>query len=310
VSRPDRRLVVATKEVSFVGQQTPGSRGPVRGRVRRTAFGLVALLAMLAVSGCSAEGKDQLERLAMPAPRTKESQAIYDLWHWSWLAAIIVGVLVWGLIGYAVVHFRRRSDDEIPVQTRYNLPIEIFYTVAPVMIVVVFFFFTLKAQEEVLPSDAKAGTPDQTILVVGQQWSWTFNYEKALDGKTVYEGGTTADEPTLWLPVDKKIRFNLYSPDVIHSFWVPSFLFKMDVVPGRDNHFSLTPNREGTYVGKCAELCGVYHSRMLFNVKVVSEDAYEAHLQDLSDAGNNGEAKGSKYDTTQPGLKNSEGGTE
>ena len=90
---------------------------------------------------------------------------------------------------------------------------------------------------------------------------------------TVYDGGTTADRPTLYLPVEQDAStFQLRSPDVIHSFWVPAFLFKMDVIPGRDNHFSFTPTREGTFEGRCAELCGTYHSRMLFNVKVVSAE--------------------------------------
>jgi cytochrome c oxidase subunit 2 len=270
----------------------------------------VAAAGVLALSGCSAEGKSQLERLAMPAPRTLEAQHIYDLWHWAWLAAIVVGVLVWGLIGYAVIHYRRRSETEIPVQTRYNLPIEILYTVAPVMMVIVFFFFTLKTQDDVLPADQ--GVPAHTITVVGQQWSWTFNYTKddGIGGQTVHEGGTTADPPTLYLPVNQKIKFHLYSPDVIHSFWVPAFLFKMDVVPGRDNNFSLTPDREGTYVGKCAELCGVYHSRMLFNVKVVSEQEYTQHLQDLVKQGNTGLAKGGAHVNEQPGLKSETGGSE
>ncbi len=296
-------LLCMTKEVSFVAPH-------LRKRFRRGALGTVLGVAVLVLSGCSAEGKNQIERLAMPAPRTKEAQSIYDLWHWSWLAAMIVGVLVWGLIAWAVIRYRRRSETEVPVQTRYNLPIEILYTVAPVMIVIVFFFYTLKVQDDVLPADQ--GTPAHTIEVVGQQWSWTFNYVKddAIDGETVYEGGTTADAPTLWLPVDQKIRFNLYSPDVIHSFWVPAFLFKMDVVPGRDNNFSLTPDRRGSYVGKCAELCGVYHSRMLFNVKVVSEEAYKAHLEDLKLKGNTGLAEGGSEVKEQPGLKSESGGTE
>ncbi|GGF31384.1 putative cytochrome c oxidase subunit 2 [Marmoricola endophyticus] len=258
---------------------------------------------VLALSGCDAEGKDEIQRLAMPAPRADEVQNIYDLWHWSWLAAIIVGVVVWGLIGYAVIRFRRKSPDEVPVQTRYNLPIEIFYTVAPIMIVVVLFFFTIKVQDEVLPADPPK--PDRTVEVVGQQWSWTFNYLKddATGGETVFDSGTPADYPTLWLPVDEKVRFNLYSPDVIHSFWVPSFLFKMDVVPGRDNHFELTPNRIGTYVGKCAELCGAYHSRMLFNVKVVSADDYDAHLKQLQADGNTGLTRGTEKVRAQPGLE-------
>jgi cytochrome c oxidase subunit 2 len=206
-----------------------------------------------------------------------------------------------------VIHYRRRSEDEIPLQTRYNLPIEIFYTVAPVMMVIVFFFFTLKVQDQVLPAHPAA--PDNKILVVGQQWSWTFNYVGGVNGQSVYEGGTPAEPPTLWLPVDKRVRFDLYSPDVAHSFWVPAFLFKMDVIPGRDNHFTLTPDRKGTYQGRCAELCGVYHSRMLFNVKVVSSADYTAHLKQLQAEGNTGLAKGAARDTRQPGLRPGEGAT-
>ena len=247
----------------------------------------------------------------MPAPRTVQTQAIYDLWHWSWLAAILIGVLVWGLIFYAVIRFRRRSDDEIPVQTRYNLPIEIFYTIAPIMVVIVLFFFTVKAQDASLHNFKQ---PDRTVTVVGQQWSWSFNYNLTYDedkrdfvptgdGEVVHEVGTPAERPTLWLVKGEKTEFHLYSPDVVHSFWVPDFLFKMDVVPGRDNHFGLVPDRYGTFQGRCAELCGVYHSRMLFQVKVVSQSQFDAHLQDLLAKGNVGKNLGNANVTIQPGLE-------
>ena len=85
--------------------------------------------------------------------------------------------------------------------------------------------------------------------------------------------------------VDEKVKFELTSPDVIHSFWIPAFLMKMDVVPGRNNQFAVTPNTEGEFVGKCAELCGVDHSRMLFDVKVVSRAEYDAHIADLRERG-------------------------
>ena len=87
------------------------------------------------------------------------------------------------------------------------------------------------------------------------------------------------------MPVGQTTQFNLYSPDVIHDFGVPSFLMKMDVIPGKINHYEITPTTEGTFKGKCYELCGAYHSRMLFNVEVVTEDEFEAYLQDLEDAG-------------------------
>jgi cytochrome c oxidase subunit 2 len=264
---------------------------------------------MLLLASCSTAEQDSIKRLAQPEGVTDRTDGMHGLWMGSWLAAILVGVLVWGLIGYACFKFRRRRDDEIPVQTRYNLPIEILYTVAPVIMVLVFFFFTVKVQNDVLPASDKTGPADHTIVVVGQQWSWTFNYAKddALDGNTtVYDPGTTADPPTLYLPVDEKVKFELRSPDVIHSFWVPAFLFKMDVVPGRDNRFALTPTREGTFEGRCAELCGTYHSRMLFNVKVVSRDEYAAHLRDLQQQGNVGLALGGSDATTQKGLEGPE----
>ena len=89
---------------------------------------------------------------------------------------MIVGVVVWGLILYAAFKFRRRHEDEIPVQTRYNLPIEILYTVAPVVMVLVFFYFTVQTQNDVLATASESGEADHTVDVVGQQWSWSFNY--------------------------------------------------------------------------------------------------------------------------------------
>ncbi len=260
--------------------------------------------AVLLLASCSSVEKDSISRLAQPEGVTDRTAGMAGLWMGSWLAAMIVGVVVWGLIGYACFKFRRRSDDEIPVQTRYNLPIEILYTVAPVVMVLVFFFFTVKVQNDVVPVSERTQDAEHTVTVVGQQWSWTFNYDKdeALDGETtVYDGGTTADRPTLYLPVDESVKFKLRSPDVIHSFWVPAFLFKMDVVPGRDNEFTLTPTREGTFIGRCAELCGAYHSRMLFDVKVVSAQDYADHLAGLQEQGNIGPALGGEDANTLTG---------
>ncbi len=282
-------------------------------RFRRAALVGLTAAALLLLSGCSAEQEGEIKRLALPVASTKEAVFVHDLWMWSWLAAMITGVIVWGLIFFACIAYWRRSETDIPVQTRYNLPIEIFYTIAPIMMVIVFFYFTLDTQSKVLHTDKNA---DETITVVGQQWSWTFNYNLGYDkeknefvpkgGEVVYEGGTTAVRPTLWLVKDKSVTFDLASPDVIHSFWVPAFLFKMDVVPGRHNTFTVTPTREGTFDGRCAELCGVYHSRMLFNVKVVDQSAYDAHLAALAERGNTGPALGGVEVMETPGLESSE----
>jgi cytochrome c oxidase subunit 2 len=106
---------------------------------------------------------------------------------------------------------------------------------------------------------------EHKIGVVGKQWSWDFNYLNA----DVYESGTPKDRPVLYLPVGEKVQFDVDSRDVIHSFWVPAFLFKFDAIPGKHNTFEVTPTKTGTFAGKCAELCGVDHSRMLFDVRVV-----------------------------------------
>ncbi len=258
-------------------------------------FVTVAAVVML-LTGCGASAQE-LQNLAMPARDvTATSHYTFDLWRWAWVAAMITGGIVWGLIFYACFKFRRRRDDEIPVQTRYNLPLEIFYTIAPVIMVVVFFFHTVNVQNALLD---EVENPDHTIEVVGQQWQWTFNYpdEDAVDAPNVYEIGTADYIPTLVLPVGETVQFNLNSPDVIHDFWVPSFLIKMDVVPGKVNHFQVTPMQEGTYPGKCAELCGVSHSRMIFNVEIVSRADYDAYLQKL-------EAKGQVSDAPLLGGEN------
>ncbi len=259
--------------------------------LRRLTSATVLGLAVLFLAACSAEDKAQIKRLAMPDPATEQGPYTFELWKWSWVAAMVVGVLVWGLIFYVVVRFRRRNDNEIPVQTRYNLPLEVFYTIAPILMVIVFFDATIHAQNKMLEMK---DNPDVTVEVTGQQWSWTFNHglgtpnsdpdpikkQYAYD-EYAYTVGTASQIPTLVLPVDKTVQFNLYSPDVIHSFGVDAFLMKMDVVPGRINAFQVTPTREGVYAGKCFELCGTYHSRMLFNVEVVSAAEYEQYLKTL-----------------------------
>jgi cytochrome c oxidase subunit 2 len=258
--------------------------------------GGVPLLAVaLLVGGCSDE--TEAGRLAVPEPASRQGQFMLDLWQGAWIAAIITGIVVWGLIFYAVVRFRRRSDDEIPIQTRYNLPLEIFYTLAPVVMVIVFFNHTIQTQNDMLEDDR---VPDVIVEVTGQQWQWTFNHglgeldnaadDDRGDDEFAYDEyafvvGTGNDIPTLVLPVDSRIRFNLHSPDVIHDFGVPAFGMKMDVIPGRVNHYVIDTTREGLFAGKCYELCGTYHSRMLFNVEVVSAEEYQDYLEELESGG-------------------------
>ncbi|HEX3931258.1 MAG TPA: cytochrome c oxidase subunit II [Nocardioides sp.] len=254
----------------------------------------------------------------MPDPVTTQGQHIFLLWRWAWVAALATGGVVWGLIFYAAFRFRRRSDDEVPVQTRYNLPLEIFYTIAPIIMVVVFFVHTERTQNAI-----RANIPDPpvTVYVVGQQWTWTFNYMPGGEihtpgNQVLYSVGEAGNPPTLVLPVGETVEFKLHSPDVIHDFGVPGFLEKEDVIPGPaidDNHFQVKPIVTGTFKGKCYELCGVYHSRMLFNVKIVTEAEFQAYLQQLQAQGNVAAQPllGGSQSQTQAGLgSGSEGGSE
>ncbi len=281
-----------------MGLQLPARTGSAR-RTRRLSLLALSTLGLVLLTGCSGEA----ERLGMPDPVTEQGESILSLWQGAWIAALITGAVVWGLIFYASFRFRRRSDDEIPIQTRYNLPLEIFYTIFPVVMVIVFFAHTVRVQNEVLDEEP---TPDHEITVVGQQWSWTFNYPHESDeGSWVWEGGTAAIIPTLVLPVGETTKFYLESPDVVHSFGVPGFLMKMDVLPGQDNSFQVTPTETGTLKGKCFELCGVSHSRMLFNVEIVEPEEYEDHLEELAEAGNVSDEPltGGKYSEEQAGLE-------
>lgn len=300
-----------------MGLQLPRQAAGKKGALRRLGALAAVGAGVLVLAGCSSESQDEWARFAMPDPASEQGERILSLWQGAWIAALVTGVIVWGLIFYAIIRFRRRSADEIPVQTRYNLPLEIFYTIAPVIMVIVFFTHTVKTQNYVLDEDRPV---DNTIEVTGQQWTWTFNYgvgerngdadEDATDDEFpyssyVFTSGTGSDIPTLYLPVGETTRFNLHSPDVIHDFGVPGFLMKMDVIPGRVNHYSITPTTEGSFRGKCYELCGTYHSRMLFNVEVVSREDYDAHLQELADAGATSDVPltGGDYASTQAGLE-------
>ncbi|MFE1177216.1 cytochrome c oxidase subunit II [Streptomyces sp. NPDC058773] len=291
------------------------SRRPMRRKLPQV---LAAGLVLATATGCTYK---DFPRLGMPTPVTDEAPRILSLWQGSWAAALATGVLVWGLIIWSVIfHRRSRTKVEVPAQTRYNMPIEALYTIVPFIIIAVLFYFTARDESALLKTSKK---PDHVVNVVGFQWSWAFNYLENTDGdkstsainskaleaipdkwkKTapagadgVYDVGTPGERnpqtgnpgPTLWLPKGETVQFVLTSRDVIHSFWVVPFLMKQDVIPGHTNVFEVTPNKEGTFMGKCAELCGVDHSRMLFNVKVVSPERYREHLKDLAKKGQTG----------------------
>lgn len=247
----------------------------------------VAGLAALVLSGCTSDQVSQWGRLGLPKPASDRSPYVHHLWVGAWIAAFAVGALVWGLIVWCVVRYRRRKPG-VPRQTRYNLPIEVFFTVTPFVVVGVLFYYTVVTQDKVR---ATVDKPDHVVTVVAQKWNWTFNYMESGNprvNKAVYDTGTIDRPADLYLPKGESVRFNLRSVDVIHSFWVPAFYEKLDIVPGRNNGFDMTPTKTGTFSGKCAEFCGTYHSRMLFTLHVVPKQEYYHHLKKLKAKGNTG----------------------
>lgn len=268
--------------------------------VTRWALVSVTGIASLALSGCSQATWEQWTRWGLPEAATDRAPHIGNLWNGAWIASMVIGVFVWGLIFWVIFRYRR-TDEQMPRQTRYNVPLEVLYTLVPFLIIGVLFVFTVQAQNNVLAKETEQ--PVHEINVIGQKWSWTFNHMQADNpaiGTVVHEVGTLEKIPDLYLPVNQPVRFNLKSADVIHSFWVPEFYFKLDVIPGRLNSFDVTPTREGTFLGKCAELCGTYHAAMIFNVHVVSEQEYLAHLQELAARGQTGEIEGPSFPVTGP----------
>lgn len=257
--------------------------------------------AALALAGCSQETLAQWGRWGMPLAASEQAPWTGNLWNGAWIASMVVGCFVWGLMIFVIIRYRRKSNTEMPRQTRYNLPIEILYTLVPFLIIGVLFFFTVQSQDKLFAKETTR--PVHTVNVLGQKWSWTFNYMEEQNpavGAVVHEGGTIEKIADLYLPVNEPVRFNLISADVIHSFWVPEFLYKMDVIPGHHNTFDVTPNRTGTFLAKCAELCGTYHSAMLFNVHVVSVEEYNTHLKGLAAKGQTGELKAPAWANTVP----------
>lgn len=254
----------------------------------------LAAVAVLALTGCTQEVRNGWMPIGDSAP-TDNAQHILDLWVGSWIAALAVGLVAWGLMLWCMVAYRRRKNEVgYPRQVAYHLPLEIFYTIVPIALIVSLFFHSERALANIIP---QYENPDVTIQVMGKQWAWDFNY---VDDDVYYSGtqahlntdgseGVEETLPTLYLPVDSDIEIELTSRDVIHSFWVPAFLEKMDMIPNRTNYMSIHTEREGTFQGKCAELCGEYHSEMLFNVEVVSQEEYDRQMQLLRDQGNTGQ---------------------
>jgi cytochrome c oxidase subunit II len=256
----------------------------------------LGLAVAVVLAGCTQE---QLQGwLPGDAETTNHTGRIIGLWTTSWIVLLAVGLVTWGLVIWAaVVYRRRRGQTGLPVQLRYNMPIEIFYTIVPLILVIGFFAFTARDQAAI---EADPGNPDVTIEVYGKRWAWDFNYlsenvySQGIQAQVIDENGNIDQDelPVLYLPVNKKVEIEIESRDVIHSFWIIDFLYKKDMIPGKTNYMYFTPTKIGEYQGKCAELCGEYHSLMLFTVKVVSQEDFDAYLATLKPG-----TAGAEYDT-------------
>lgn len=258
-----------------------GGRGRIATRVAGMAVG-VAVVALL--TGCLGPAGEAIGGLGWPEGGiTDQSQRMYDLWVGAVIAALVVGFVVWGLIFWCVVRYRKRGE-ELPPQTRFNLPMEVLYTVTPFLVIAVLFYHTVVVQTDV---EFTSPDPDVVVEVNAFKWNWQFNYQDGVGpgADTVASTvGSSAEVAVLVLPTGQTIRFELTSQDVVHSFWVPELLFKRDVIPGiEDNVFevSIRPGNEGAYVGRCAELCGTYHSMMTFELRAVEQDRYQRYLAAL-----------------------------
>jgi cytochrome c oxidase subunit 2 len=227
------------------------------------AFGLLASL-----TGCTLQ------------PASDHAKTIQTSYQITFVFAAVIFVVVGGLIVFSAVRFRRKKgDDTLPKQVHGSTKLEIAWISVPSIIVAVLFIVSATALGKL--DTAEAGP--MTVNVEGFQWQWKFTYPAFTDraglplvitGQSGHPGDGTYGKPTLGLELNKAVHFNLASNDVIHSFFIPVFLFKRDVIPGFHNQFDLTPTRAGSFAGKCAELCGLEHSTMLFTVKIMPHDQF------------------------------------
>ena len=232
---------------------------PTGGWPRPLTVGLGTLATSGLVAGC------------LPGAATAESRDVATLYGGFLLAAAIVAIIVYGLATFAIVQYRGGPDDPLPVQRRGDWRLEGVWTAIPIITVLVLFGGTLLALNRV---DAHTTTPATEVRVQAFRWGWSFSYPN--DGITV--SGIDEPGPEIVVPTGQPIRLTITSADVVHSFYVPLFLFKRDAIPGRENRYEFTVTDPGTYRGQCAEFCGIYHSRMPFAIRAVSPSEFQTWL--------------------------------
>lgn len=275
---------MALAKVGAVNVPPSGTAAPRRRRRRLSA--LVAAVALpVVLGGCqvptfwgfrgsSTQGRDE-----------------FNLYAGTFIAAIVVGAITGLLILWAVIRYRRRSDD-MPRQFQYHIPLELTYTVLPIVIVLILFGFTVVAENKV---DAVAAKPALTVNVYAFQWGWEFDYpnhvvvraETTTDPDPVGPAGVggPACAPADWclgpglvMPAGQTTQINLRSRDTVHGFFVPEFNFSRYAQPGVLNQFDFTVSRTGVYRAQCTQFCGLYHSLMQFHVVAMAPAQFQAWL--------------------------------
>jgi cytochrome c oxidase subunit 2 len=272
---------------------SPGSRSTQTAvfalAVGTAIVGLSLILVYLFHIDVLAAGQQFITGLYPPIAVTSEGAQIRDLYTVIFLIAVAIFIVVEGLIIWTVIRYRRKPTDvDLPPQTHGNNVAEFVWTIVPTILVLFMFVISWQTLNEVDTSDPSAQTK---IRAVAGQFQWVFEYLDKDGTKVLYTeyaprvDGTDATIGGMYVPAGRTVQLQLFvSPkDVIHAFYVPQFLFKRDVVPGRLTAFDFTVNESDagqTFHGQCAELCGVGHSTMLFDVKAVTAAQFDTWLAD------------------------------
>jgi cytochrome c oxidase subunit 2 len=232
--------------------------------------------AALAFLGTACSGS-----FGMPRGATEQGADIFRLWQIFFLAAIPVAGVVYGLIFWSVIRYRRRRSDgpdALGSQFRGNHRLELSYIAIPMLIVIGLFAASAAVEVRV---DRVSSQPDVVVDVEAYQWGWRFTYPREGIRIVSPPSGEFVAGPQMVLPVGQTTRIVLTANDVIHAFWVPDFLYKHDAIPGRTFTFDLTPTTTGTFYGECAEFCGLNHAYMTFSVRVVKPAEFATWLTQL-----------------------------
>ena len=264
---------------------TPRTR-PTPGTV--TAVSIVVLLVAIGVAAIAlgvdlaGEAQEFITGLYPPLAVTEEGDKIRDLYTIVFLLAAAIFVLVEGLIIWSVIRYRRKpGDDTLPPQTHGNNLAELVWTIVPSLIVVFLFVISWQTLNEV---DTASASPETRIRAVAGQFQWQFDYLDT-DGSTILytQNLPVGEDGGMVVPAGRTVQLTMTSNDVIHAFYVPQFLFKRDVVPGRVNQFDFTVKESDAgqvFRGQCAELCGTGHRIMLFEVRAVTAAEFDTWLEE------------------------------